>query len=169
MEQFYCRCTVWNVICGHHYCLCIQQELVNEKNNNKLPPLRDSAPSPETQLANEAVLELERQTQEQHKLERQNKVLEEKSKDQEERITELEKKLASSLQENKELKDELDQATNQLSGMGFLCLKQPIAVVLPYEFGLKLCDQPTDQPTNMFGFNHMVSSKLPNSFQVWMG
>ena len=43
-------------------------------------------------------------------------MLEEKSKDQEERITELEKKLASSLQENKELKDELDQATNQLSG-----------------------------------------------------
>ena len=97
--------------------MCIQQELVNEKNNNKLPSLTDSAPSPETQLANEAVLELERQTQEQHKLERQNKVLEEKSKDQEERITELEKKLASSLQENKELKDELDQATNQLSGM----------------------------------------------------
>ena len=150
MELFHCGCTVWNVICGRHYCLCIQQELVNEKNNNKLPSLTDSAPSPETQLANEAVLELERQTQEQHKLERQNKVLEEKSKDQEERITELEKKLASSLQENKELKDELDQATNQLSGMGFLCFKQPIAVVLPYEFGWKFCDQPTNQPTNQY-------------------
>lgn len=43
-------------------------------------------------------------------------MLEEKSKDQEDRVTELEKKLASSLEDNKELKDELDQATNQLSG-----------------------------------------------------
>lgn len=62
------------------------------------------------------MLELERQTQEQQRLERLNKEHVEKDKEQEKRITELQRQLEESIAENKELNDTLSQATNQLSG-----------------------------------------------------